>query len=223
MFRVKVTILLAVMLTLIFYQSSFAFDDGDFQYWNTESASWKIDDNWRINLEQEFRWGDDAGNPYYRHTDLGAAYSGFADWLDLGLNYRHINEEKSDDWKTENRPHLNATVKFNLGEFKLSNRGRFEYRNREDADNFWQYRNKLSIKCPLKMTELEIQPYLADETFTNFDSEEMSRNRLYSGFSLKIWKNLAGDIYYVWQRSKSSSSGKWSDVYVLGTKLKLSF
>jgi len=210
-----------VVSTLLFVPEGFAFDDGDFQYWNTEGISKKINDDWRIALEQEFRWGDNATNPYYNHSDLGVNYSGLAEWLDLGLNYRHIHEEKSDNWKVENRPHFNATAKWKLLDIAFSNRGRLEYRNREDAENYWRYRNKFSIKTPLKLSKLEIQPYIADEIFYDFDVETLNRNRLYGGLGFKILKNLKGEIYYLWERTENSD--KWNDINVLGTKLKLDF
>lgn len=220
--RMTKTLLLAVIiLTVVVSGDCFAFDDGDFQYWNTESISKKINDDWKVSLEQEFRWGDNASNPYYNHSDLGVTYSGLAKWLDLGLNYRHIYEEKSDKWKMENRPHINAAVKWKLSDISFSNRGRLEYRNRDDADNYWRYRNKFSIKPPLKLTKLEIQPYIADEIFYDFDVETLNRNRLYGGLSFKIFKNLKGEIYYMWERTEKSD--KWSDSNILGTKLKISF
>lgn len=208
-------------LACLLSYSCFAFDDGDFQYWNTESASWRINKLWQLTLEEEFRFGDDASDFYYQHSDFGATYSGIADWLDIGINYRQIFEEKSDDWKDENRPHLNATVKFKLSDFTCSTRNRFEYRNIEDADNFWQYTNKLTVNLPLKLTRLEIQPYLADEIFVDFDQEELSRNRLYAGFALKLLQGLKGELFYLWQRSKKT--GKWSDYHIIGSKLKLPF
>lgn len=198
----------------------FAYDDGDFQYWNTESVSWKTGDL-KLGLEEEFRLGDDAGNLYYNHTDLSAAYSGLADWFTLGINYRHILEDKDSDWKKENRPHLNATVKFKALDFGFSNRFRFEYRNREDAENYWRYRNKFSVKLPIKLTRLGIQPYMADEIFYDFDAETLNRNRLYGGISLDIIKGLSGQIFYLWETTEKSD--KWNDAHVLGTKLKLSF
>lgn len=222
LFNGRLAIFIALVLfALLYYSECLAFDDGDFQYWNTESISWRINKLWQLTLEEEFRFGDDAGNPYYRHSDLGATYSGIADWLDIGINYRQILEERSGDWKYENQPQLNTTVKFKLSDFTCSTRSRFEYRNREDADNFWQYANKLTVNLPLKLTRLEIQPYLADEIFVDFDQEELSRNRLYAGFSLKLLQSLKGELFYLWQRSKKS--GKWSDCHVFGSKLKFSF
>ena len=211
------------MLILIVFtsQPSYCFDDGDFQYWNTESISWKVNENFKMYLEEEFRSGDDGGNFYYQHSDLGLNFSGISDWVDVGISYRHIFEEKNSDWKVENRPHLNATVKCKLFDCSVSNRGRLEYRNREDAENFWRYRHKFTIKAPFKFSKFAIQPYLADEIFYDFDEETLNRNRLYSGVSLKLIKNLSADIFYLWESSEKSE--KWNDLHILGTKLKISF
>jgi len=221
--KIFLTAILISWIVVWFCASAFPFDDGDWQYWNTEGISIKIRDDWRFDLEEELRWGDDMRNPYYNHTDAGFIYSGLADWFDLGLNYRHINEEKSSGWKRESRPHVNGTVKWKFQDFSFSNRGRFEYREKEDADDYWEYRNKFSIKPPISFTQHKIQPYLADEVFVDFDKGELYRNRLYPGVSFNIFKQLKAEIYYLWQRSKSFSTGKWSDVNAIGTKLKISF
>jgi hypothetical protein len=206
---------------IVFVRNGYAFDDADFQYWNTESLSWKVNKDWKISLDEEFRFGDDAEDLYYQHSDLGLTYSGIAEWLELGLNYRHIFEEKSSKWKVENRPHLNAAFKWNFFDFDLSNRARFEYRNRQDTQDYWRYRNKFTIKFPLKLTKFKIQPYIADEIFFDFDAEDLNRNRLYSGLIFKILKDLNAEIYYFWERTEKSN--QWVDVNVLGTKLKLFF
>jgi hypothetical protein len=213
-----------IMLPVLFFcEDAFGFDDEDWQYWNTESISYKISDDWNIGLEEEFRYGDDMSNFYYNHTDIGAIYSGMARWFDLGFNYRHIYEEESSDWKKEHRPHVNGTIKYRLKNFSFSNRGRFEFREREDADEAWQYRNKISVKTPTGFTRYKIKPYLADELFFDSDSKELNRNRFYSGFSFQIFNNLRPEIYCLLQRSKASSTGKWSDYNIVGTKLKLVF
>jgi len=219
--QVIFTLATLFLVIFLFSDTCYAFDDGDFQYWNAESISKKISDDWIVSLEQEFRWGDNANNSYYNHSDLGVTYSGIAKWLDLGLNYRHIHEKKNDRWKVENRPHLNATAKWKLLEVGFSNRGRLEYRNRDDVDNYWRYRNKFSIKPPFKFTKFEIQPYAAGEIFYNFNVGTLNRNRLYGGIGFKIIKNLKGEIYYLWQWTEKSD--KWYDINVLGSKLKLFF
>ncbi|MBN3038094.1 MAG: DUF2490 domain-containing protein [Candidatus Omnitrophica bacterium] len=199
----------------------FGFDEGDFQCWHTGSITWKTAQNWNLKWEQEFRFGDNADDYYFWHSDLSATYSGFADWFDIGIGYRQIFEEKGNDWQEENRPQLDATLKFMLNSFKISNRGRLEYRNKPDADNSFRYRNKLTLTFPFKLTRFKIQPYVADEVFADFDVGEMNRNRLYCGFNLEPVEHLKIELYYLWQESKKS--GNWSDCNVLGTKLKLSF
>ena len=221
MFKAKIFVFLVLFLGLFFLQASFAFDDNDFQYWNTESVSWKIGQDWKAKLEEEFRFGNDGGHFYYQHSDLGFTYSGFADWLDLGINYRHIFEEKNGEWPRERRPHLNITLKGKMDDWAWSCRARFEYRDKDNSNDGWRYRNKLTLKAPLKITRFEIQPYIADEIFVDFDKDDLTRNRFYSGFSMKLFKNLKGEIFYLWQRSKKDD--KWVDAHVLGTKLKFSF
>ena len=215
------SIIVLSLLILICSSDSFAFDDGDFQYWNSESLSVEINKDWKINLEEEWRFGDNAGNFYYQHSDLGLTYSGFAKWFDLGMNYRHIFEEESSKWRLENRPHLNVTFKWDLFDFSFNNRGRFEYRNREDAEDYWRYRNKFTIKLPFKLTTFEIQPYIADEIYYDFDQDSFNRNRLYGGFNFKLFKYLKADIFYLWQSSEEND--KWRDLNILGTKLKIFF
>ncbi|MFH1414361.1 MAG: DUF2490 domain-containing protein [Candidatus Omnitrophota bacterium] len=216
----KFVLIVAASITF-FYQESFAFEDDDFQYWNTENVSWKVSDDWKGSFEVEFRYGDNASNFYYQHSDLGFTYSGFGEWLDLGFNYRQIFEEKSSVWRDGCVPHFNATVKGKLFDMPVSNRSRFEYNEIEEADDYWRYRNKASVKFPIKLTKLEIQPYLSDEIFYDFDAGSLNKNRFYSGFTLKLLNNLKADIFYLLQRNKNN--GKWTDVNALGTKLILSF
>ena len=220
MHKIKIMFLLCVVLSFV-GKNLLAFDDGDFQYWNTESFSVKLADDWKFDAEAEFRFGDDASDFYYQHSDGGITYSGLSKYIDIGLNYRFVFEESGSDWEYINTPHLNLTLKTELEKFKISDRSRFEYRDKENGNDGWRYRNKLTVKFPLKLTDLNIQPYVADEIFVDFDAEDLNRNRLYAGLGFNIYKNLNGDIYYLWQASKSS--GKWKDTNVIGTKLKLAF
>ena len=213
----------AAVITIVLISGvCFAYDDEGFQYWSTANVTFDSDKDWKITFEEEFRFGDDGGHLYYQHSDLGFVYKSLADWIDLGFNYRQVFEEDSKDkWRQENRPHLNVMLKGKLFGLDLSDRSRFEYRDRESKKDLWRYRNKVSVKFPLELTSLKLQPYLADEVFINFDEEDFNRNRLYAGLSLKLSKNIKGEVYYLWQSSKSG--GDWKDINVLGTGLKFYF
>jgi len=219
--RTKVKIaLLATSITLCFSYNSFSFDDGDFQYWNTESVEWKIKEKYKIKLEEEFRFGDNAGTLYYQHSDIGLTWSGFADWLELNASYRQAFDIEKDKWHYENRPHLDATVKFDLLGLSLSDRSRVEYRNREHKDDDWRYRNKFTLSLP-KATSYEIQPYVADEVFFDLDDGVFNRNRLYGGVSLRLFKYMKLELYYLLQTTKDKKD--WINYNVVGTKLKAVF
>lgn len=212
-----------VITILLTSEICFATDDGDFQYWSSANVSLDIDKDWKITFAEEFRLGDDAGHLYYHHSDIGFVYKSLADWIDLGFNYKQVFErtDSEGEWKQENRPHLNITLKGRLFDLGLSSRSRFEYRDRENKKDLWRYRNKVTVKFPLELTSLKLQPYLADEVFINFDEEDFNKNRLYAGLSLKLSKNIKGEVYYLWQTSKSG--GDWKDINVLGTGLKFYF
>lgn len=211
---------MGIYLSLSMMTSVFAYEDGDWQFWNTESIEGGLAENWKIKLEGEFRFGDSMGELYYHHTDGGLAYK-LIDWFSLGVNYRQIYEKKKGEWEEENRPHINGTFKWAWTDFKFTDRSRLEYRAREGKDDFLRYRNKLTVKFPFEWTTFDIQPYLADEIFVDFDQGELNRNRLYIGICSKLAKYFQADVFYLWQSSKSDDS--WVDYNVIGAKLKVKF
>lgn len=216
------------LITLLFFITlsgivcSNAFAESNFEYWNTEKAEWKFHKDLKVTAEGEFRVRTNGLGFYYQHTDAGLVYSGIGKWLDLGINYRLIfGKTPKYGWISENRLHMNATLKHKLFGFGLSSRSRFEYRGIESATDRWRYRNKFTIKAPWKLTRFEIQPYIAEEIFVDFYKKDLNRNRLYGGVSIKIWKHLKGSIYYLWQANRVKNG--WYHNNVFGTKLKLTF
>ena len=215
--------ILFVVSTVVLFLSSMclAFDDGDFQYWNTESISYKINEDWKIKVEEEFRFGDSVTDFYYQHSGVWITYAGLAKWLDVGVSYRLVFAEKSDGWEYENRPFFVGTLKHTTEGFSLSDRSMLEWRMPENSHTKWRYRNQFKVGYPLELDQFKFTPYIADEIFVDFDAGELSINRLYAGANFKIIKNLSLDIYYLWQISKTSKH--WLSYNVLGTKVKLSF
>ena len=209
-----------LVLSLILTQTAFAFDDGDLQNWSSIAIEGKLNKEWTVLLDEELRFGDDVSDLFYQRTDLGITYQ-MLPWLKLGLNYWHQYSEKNGNWKLEQKPHFNATIKFKIGSFTLQDRSRLERRIFEDADNQWRYRNKLSLTPPVKFTKFSIQPYVADEIFINFEDDAYRRNRIYLGCKSKLAKRLALDIYYLLQSDKAEPD--WKKTHVIGSKLKISF
>ncbi|MBM3248555.1 MAG: DUF2490 domain-containing protein [Candidatus Omnitrophica bacterium] len=217
----KKEILFIIGLVMFLATKIYAYDDGDFQVWNTDTEELKINKDLKLALEEEFRWGDNANEFYYQHYDVGFTYS-LEKWLNTGGGYRHVYELKKGKFKLENEPYLTATLLWDLEGLKFEDRSRLEYRHFDYQDDSWRYRNKITAKLPCKFTKMDIQPYLSDEIFISFNGiSEMNQNRFSSGFAMNLTKNLKAEIYYMLQTTKSS--GHWLDANILGTKLKFTF
>jgi len=214
-------IVLAFLIVLGMATASFAFDDEDFQIWNTVKANWKFADDWKISLEEEFYHGDNVGHMYYQHSDLGVTYSGFAKWFDIGIFYRQIFQKINHDWKPENRPHVDATFKWNLFDFSFSDRSRYEYRGMPNKDNTWRYRNCFKMKSPWKLTKFEIRPYTAYEIFYDSGTSSLNRKRFYHGFTFKVTEKVSADLYYM--RQSDDKKDYWNHTNVFGTRFNINF
>lgn len=198
----------------------YAYDDGDFQVWNTEVQEFKINKKSKIALEEEFRWADNANDFFYHHYDAGCIYN-VSDFLNLGAGYRHVLEKKRGKFKRESEPYMILGLSWQWLGFKFNDRSRLEYRHFEYQVDSWRYRNRLTVNLPWKFTKFQIQPFVSDEIFLNFYNTAFTKNRVSAGLAFSLTKNLKGEIYYMLESSKSSH--KWSDANVLGTKIKLSF
>jgi hypothetical protein len=231
--KIKKVLCLVAVLFVLSIGRSYAYKDGDFQVWNTDYEEFKINDRAKLVLEEEFRWGGSAKEFFYQHYDLGAFYD-LLGWLNVGGGYRQIYDKVKDEFLPCNEPYLTLTLSGALKGCKIDDRNRIEYNDFDYKDDFWRYRNKLTVKAPWKFTSLEIQPYVSDEIFVVFGGEDdetymdfgnfgadLNQNRFCAGFDMNIIKNLKVGLYYMLQSFKSGD--KWVDANVLGTKIKAAF
>lgn len=219
--KIRVCLLAALICGGLPERLSLAVDKSGFQYWSTAEFSLDLNEDWTATFGEEFRFGDEGGNLYYHHSDVGFVYKGLADWIDVGANFRKVYGDTGSTWRQENRPHINVTLKGKMGDVGVSNRSRFEFRDIDKKKDIWRYRNKVTFKLPYELTELKLKPYLADEVFINFNEEEYVGNRFYSGVAFSIAKNVKADIYYLWFSARSG--GEQYNIHALGTKLIFRF
>jgi len=196
--------------------------EGGFEFWTTAGTSFDLKNNWRVCVDELLKMGDEAQRFTYQHTDLGFVYEGLADWVDIGLNYRHtFKRSGSSDWRRERRPHVNVTVKGQLGEIDLYDRSRLEYRNKEQERDQWRYTNKLTITLPYELTKWKLRPRFADQVYIDLDGPGFDRNKVYSGLSFEPSANTAGGFYYVWDSDKTD--GIWTNTNILWFQLRFYF
>ncbi len=223
----KKAIFLVIGLVLAIAARAYAFDNHDFQVWNTDSEEVKLNKNSKLLFEQEFRWGDNASRFYYQHYDIGYQYS-LNKYFSLGGGFRYIKEKKSQGnqlsrFRDESDPYFASFMNYELYNWKLADRVRIEYRYYDYQVNSWRFRNKFDIKSPWKFTRFKIQPLIADEIFFRFNGIDLNENRLYAGFAFALTKNLSGEITYLWKTNKSVNTCVWTDTNVMSAKLKLAF
>ncbi len=209
-------------LTLMMASRVYAYDNDDFQIWNTNVEEVKLNKSSKVTFEEEFRWGDNASDFYYQHYDAGYQYS-LTKYLSLGGGYRYIREKKTDKFRPESEPYFAAFTNWKLFDFQFSDRTRIEYRYYTYQTDSWRFRNKLDIKFPWKFTKFEIQPLVADEFFFRFNGIDINENRLYGGIGFTMVKNLKGEVCYMWRATKNPGIGTWKDTNVLSMKLKIAF
>lgn len=205
-------------MLFFFSPPSCAFDNGDFQYWNTESIEVKFAKKWKLAVQEEFRFGDNSRLLYYNHTDTGLAY-GLNKYLSFSANYRQKFNRKEDKWTAIYMPHVDVSLKLDWRDFTFKDRNWFEYSISEHK-RVWVYRNKFSLELPFKWTPFEIRPYGADEIFFDFNKARLVRNRVYAGFKMRFLENLKGELYYMCQTTRDK---KWISYHILGTKLTVAF
>lgn len=217
----KKAIFVVIGLTFVLAAKVYAYGDGDFQIWNTDIEEYKINNNLKVALEEEFRWGGNAHEFYYQHYDLGLSYA-LSKYWSIGGGYRQIYELSKGKFKMENEPYLTVTLLLSARGFTFESRNRLEYRYFEYKADSGRYRNKFTLKYPLKFAKIEIQPFASEEVFFGFGgTNQFNQNRVSAGIGVNLTKNIKAEVYYMLVTAKSS--GKWIDSNVLGTKLKIAF
>ena len=220
--------LIILVLAVAALSSDICFAADDFQWWNSANIVAELSEKWTFTFKEQLRMGDDAGTLIRQHSDFGAVYHGFADWFDLGINYRSIEKKSSDgDWDHSDRMHTNFTFHGKIFGRGVSNRLRFEYDTGQRMKDFGTFRNKLTINPPYEFHPRReifksyiIKPFWAYELFYDTLDDKISKHRYTAGLSFKLSENWLSKIYYMHQESKSSNN---SDLNILGLQFKFLF
>ena len=211
---------LGIGLLVLFLLPGIAFADGHFQSINTQDVSFSVKEKVKLLLETESGFTNKMREYFYQHTEGGVEYAATS-WLDLEFAYRHIWEREGAKWETENRPHINAMVKWAWWMFDLSNRSRVEFRVRQNKDDVTRYRNETGIEWSVPGTNKRLALFITDDVFVDFDIGRINGNKLEAGVITKLAERINLEIFFIKESCKAEE--KWQDVNGLGTKLKFAF
>jgi hypothetical protein len=193
----------------------------EWQYWPKVFVRAPISEHWQLGVEGWATFVDDVSRFNDTQLDVWLTYFGLADWLSVGVGYKRTFEKADDGWETEDRPMLNAAIRTKVYGFGVTDRSRLEYRIPEEEDEFWRYRNRLTITSPVTFTPLEIQPYTAGEVFYSFDGEGFSQKRLYGGAFLPLHEKVRLELFYLWKHDKEEDG--WHSTNVIGSWVYFQF
>ncbi len=195
--------------------------DGDWQIWFGGSASGKIVESLKLDVEETAYYSDDAREVTEHYFQPRLIWSA-SPWLDLAGGCRFIFKRTATGWAGEDRPLGEATLKTDLEGWKLKNRLQIAYRSRSVGNDLWLLRNKGTVTLPWKLTDWGISPYVADEIFFEQEQSGLYRNRVYAGFTVGEFfglKTLGGDFYFMWDATEKDEG--WVDTYVVGLMARL--
>jgi Protein of unknown function (DUF2490) len=202
--------------TVVFGQSTSP-PRADTQVWSEVQVAIPINKQTDIVLLGNMRLGRNVRRLVYELIGAGVSLK-VGKYLTLFPFYLHVaSQPTSTNHNTEERLTLEATAKFPLRSFTISDRHRVEFHFHSPPPNFTRYRNRLQIAHPFRFHKSEFEGFIADEVFYDSLASAWIRNRMYAGIAKKFTGHFTLELYYVRQNDSHSHPG---DIHAIGTTLK---
>jgi predicted porin len=199
----------------------------DLEMRNSFAISKKINNRWKVSLEEELRFTEDISRFDIFLSDLGVDYK-INKHFSAGLNYRFYQNKNNDgNFKTQHR--LSAAIsykqKFNRFTFKY----RLQFQNKDEdflssgsENNVYNLRNKISVDYNIRKFKLD--PYFQAELFRKYETDMnpyFNKVRWTLGASYPITKKSDIQLFYRIDNELNQSYPK--NTYILGLGYKFSF
>jgi hypothetical protein len=209
---------MAALACMLMLPSVVVAQDSDFGNWLIYIGSKKVNSQWNIHNEVQYRNYDAVGDLEQLLLRTGVGYNLSENNHNLLLGYGYIlsqnylsdTQEKTD--VNEHRIFQQFTSKQSVGVVSLTHRYRFEQRFVE-ADYKMRLRYFLAAKIPLQKTESGVSKlYLSayNEVFLNTKSAVFDRNRVYTGVGYQLTKNIRMEAGYMNQLFETSSRDQFN-------------
>lgn len=209
-------LLLLCLLCLSVAQTYGQIDQTDNQFWTDVQIAVPVTSHFDFNLLGTLRIGRDFGRPVDER--VGAGFTFRYKLLQVSPNYIHIGMQPFAGRRVwENRLTFPVHVRFNVGDFRLSDRNQFERRLRSSGVHATRYRNRFQVEHPVGSKDWQLSLYVSDEVFYDWSVDRWVRNRFSVGGSKVFNSHFTQDIYYLRQNDGISVPG---DLNVLGTTLR---
>jgi hypothetical protein len=193
-------------------------DHTDNQQWNEVQLAIPLTKTIDFNVLGTLRFGRNITRPVDERLGLGATFR-FGKYVSVAPNYLYIGTQPFKNRRVwESRLSLPVTLRFNAGEFRLSDRNLLERRIRHPGGNSFRYRNKFQLEHPLGAKSWHLSWFVSDEVFYDWVVDRWVRNRFSVGVTKVYNKHFTQDLYYLRQNDGVSVPG---DLNVIGTLLRV--
>ena len=192
-------------------------DRSDSQQWTDVQLAIPVTSTVDFNILGTLRLGRDITRPVDERVGVGFTFR-FGKYLTISPNYLAIGMQPFRNRRIwENRLTLPITLRFNAGQFRLSDRNQFERRFRNSGIKATRYRNRFQVDHPIGSDKLKLSLFVSDEVFYDWSIDRWVRNRFSVGASKIFNKHYTQDFYYLRQNDGVSVPG---DLNVIGTTLR---
>ncbi len=185
----------------------------DFQVWNETTviiplkkavdSDGKSSNRISLLLLGTLRLGRNRLFPFDRRIGVGIDFR-INKYLSVMPSYYYRNAEPIRGVKeSEHRVRFEANIQNKWKTFSLKDRNRVEYRIRHSGADAVRYRNKLTLKIPVKIDGKEaFAPFVADEIYYNFNTSQLVRNEFSAGITKKLSKSVEAEFLYLRQDNR---------------------
>lgn len=183
----------------------------DFQLWSKVGASYDLNKDFSLSLDQGFRARENASLPDVTFSNLSLKYDLIKKWS-VAIGYRYITDfDLSQNTSTSHRIYTDINYRKKKKRWLMKNRLRYQYQE----ENF-TLRDKASLSYNIRKTPLE--PFTAFELF--FKDSEFKKWRYTLGASYPFLKEFDIDAYYRIQQSFNTNNPKQLHILGLGIEYK---
>ena len=169
----------------------------DFQLWSKIGASYDLNKDLSVSLDQAFRFRENASLPDVTFSNLSLKYDLIKKWS-VAIGYRYITDfDLSQNTSNSHRIYTDINYRKKKKRWLMKNRLRYQYQE----ENF-TLRDKISLSYNIRKTPLE--PFTAFELF--FKDSEFKKWRYTLGVSYPFLKEFDIDVYYRLQQSFNTNN-----------------
>lgn len=201
--------------------------DSDFQVWNETTLAFpvikskdkngKTVDQLSLLLFGVLRLGQNRLYPVDKRIGVGfdARINGNFSFSPTylyraGQPFRNRNEY-------EHRLRFDVSYDKKWKKFSIKDRARIEYRFRNSRQDTVRFRNKFTLRVPVNKDGKELfAPFVAEESFYDFQAKTWSSNEFSIGISKKLTSSLSSEFFYLLRNNRTGLK----TINVVGVNLK---